>query len=56
MEALQKRLLLGQLDQPHGAALEAERGELGVVQFEENVDDGIAEAANLEKFRHGISA
>src|SRR5579862_8294284 len=50
VKALEQRFLLGQLHQPHRAALEAEGSELVVVQFEKNVHDGIAEAAELEFF------
>ncbi len=46
-------LLLGQVDQPHRAALEAESGEIRVGHFEEDVDDGVAQAAKLKFFfRH----
>ncbi len=51
VEALQERLLLSQLDQAHGAALEAEIGEFLVAQLQKDVDNGVAEAANL-KFLH----
>jgi hypothetical protein len=38
------------LDEPHGAALESERGKLGIVEFEKNVDERIAQAAEVEVF------
>ena len=48
----QQRLLLRRLDEPHRAPLEAERGELLVGQFEEDVDQGVAQAADVELFGH----
>ena len=45
-----KPLLLGGLDEPHRAPLEAERGELLVGHLDEDVDDGVAQAADVEVF------
>jgi hypothetical protein len=40
--------LLIEIDEPHRAAFEAEVFELVVVDFEEDIDDGVAETAELE--------
>ncbi len=44
-------LLLG-FDQPHRAAFELQRRELRVGQFEEDIDDRIAQAADVEFFHN----
>src|SRR5262249_15437869 len=43
----QEALLFVDLDEPHRPAFEAEFGELPLVDFDEDVDDGVAEAAEL---------
>ena len=50
MEPLEQAALLGPIDQPHRAALEPERGELLVGEFDEDVHDGVAQAADVELF------
>ena len=45
-----KRLLLGMIDQPHRAALEAQGGELGFVQLEQDIHQGVAQAADVVGF------
>ena len=50
MKAIEQLGLFGVLDQPHRTALEAEFGELGVTELEENVHEGVAEAAEVEVF------
>ena len=48
----EQSFLFVEFDEPHGAAFEAELGEFCVVDFDEDVDDGVAQAAELEFF-HG---
>jgi hypothetical protein len=38
------------IDKAHPAALESERSKFGIGDFEEDIDNGISEAANLEFF------
>src|SRR4029079_4714296 len=50
---LQQRLLLGEIDELHAAAFEAERSKLLIRDFKENIDEGIAQSAEFEFF-HGV--
>ena len=50
--ALEQLLLLGRLDEPHRPLLEAERRELASVEFEEDIDQRVAEAEEVEFFGH----
>ena len=53
VERREQLLLLGRLDEPHRPPLEAERRELLVGEFEEDIDQRIAEADEVEFARHG---
>src|SRR5438105_3217917 len=54
MQAVEQAALLGRIDQAHGGAFEAKSSELFVADFDEDVDDSIAETADGEVF-HGAS-
>ena len=52
--AVEERLLRGEIDEHHAAALEPKRCELRIGDFHEDVDDGVTEAAELEWFHDDV--
>jgi len=50
VKALKQVALLCRFDEAHGAALEAELRELGIGHFQEDVHDGVAQAADVNSF------
>jgi hypothetical protein len=52
VEAVEQLLLLGPLDEPHRPFFQREAGEVGVGQFEEDIDERVAQPADVELF-HG---
>jgi len=50
LKAIEQGFLFGEIDEPHGAPLKSKRSELGFGDFQENVNKGVAQAAELEFF------
>jgi hypothetical protein len=50
VKPIEQLFLLVVFDEPHRRTLEAERSELGLVQFEEDIDERIGEAAEVVVF------
>lgn len=55
LEAFEELELILFIDELHAAALESERLKFGFVDFEEDIDDGIAKTADV-KFSHAEGA